>query len=236
MKYSTTNPLFLSILMSKWLKNTSFCAFYKWKNSFVQVPTLAINCTNAITHRKTRLFDCFTVKQPICATVKSVFKSHKCKIQQQNGYFCVFCRGKSDWCNCQLRLEITQMRYSTAQKFLLCISQWKVSFVQVPTLTLNCTNTIVHRKIRLFECFTAENPICANANSDFKLHKCNIIHNKTRLFECFTVKKPIYAKVHPDLKMHKWGMSWQITSFYKFYSGKWALFKRQLWLYLAHLR
>ena len=222
--------------MSKWLKNTSFCAFYKWKNSFVQVPTLAINCTNAITHRKTRLFDCFTVKQPICATVKSVFKSHKCKIQQQNGYFCVFCRGKSDWCNCQLRLEITQMRYSTAQKFLLCISQWKVSFVQVPTLTLNCTNTIVHRKIRLFECFTAENPICANANSDFKLHKCNIIHNKTRLFECFTVKKPIYAKVHPDLKMHKWGMSWQITSFYKFYSGKWALFKRQLWLYLAHLR
>ena len=84
------------------LQNTSFCAFYKWKISFVQVPTLTINCTNAITHRKTRLFDCFTVKQPICATVKSDFKSHKCKISQQNGYFCVFCRGKPDLCKCQL--------------------------------------------------------------------------------------------------------------------------------------
>ena len=69
-------------------QNTSFCAFYKWKISFVQVQTLTLNCTNAIIHRKTRLFDCFTVKKPICATVNSDFKSNKCNIPK-HVFLCV---------------------------------------------------------------------------------------------------------------------------------------------------
>ena len=125
--------------------NTSFCAFYKWKISFVQMPTLTLNCTNAIIHRKTRIFDCFTVKKPICATANFDFKSHKCNIPHQNTYFWVFWCGKSDLCKCQLWLDFAQMRYSTAKNVFLFVLQWKISFVQVPTLTLNCTNKTIHR-------------------------------------------------------------------------------------------
>ena len=90
----------------------------KWKISFVQVPTLTLNCKNAITHYKTRLFDCFTVEKLICATVNSNFKLHKCNIPQQNTSFLVFCSWKSDLCKCQHCFEIAQMRSSIAKHVL----------------------------------------------------------------------------------------------------------------------
>ena len=128
------------------------------------MQTLTLNCTNAIIHRKTRLFECLTVEKPICETVNSDFKVfccgksdvckyqlwleiaqerysklHKCNIPPQNTSFIVFCHGKTDQCKCQLWLEIVQMRYSITKYVFLCVLLWKISFVQVPTLTWICT-------------------------------------------------------------------------------------------------
>ena len=69
-------------------------------------------------YSKTRIFVCIIVENPICASVNSDLKLHKCGIPQQ--------------------------------KPLLCVLLWKLSFVRVPTLTLNCTNAIIHRNKDVF--------------------------------------------------------------------------------------
>ena len=108
------------------------------------------------------------------------------------------------------------------------ISLVSIIAVQVPTLTLKCTNLVIHRRTRLFECFIVENPISATVNFDFKLHKCNIPPQNTS-YQVFCGKKnPIYASVNPDLKLQKCSISPQNTSFCAFYSEKLALCKCQL--------
>ena len=146
-----------------------FLCVLRWKISFVHVLTLTLNCANAIIHGKTRLFECFTVENPICATVYSNFKLHKCNIPPQNMSFWVFWSRKSDLCKCQFWLETAQMQYSTPKHVFLYVLRWKISIMQLPTLTLSYKITIINRKTRLLECLTGKNPICATVNSDFKL-------------------------------------------------------------------
>ena len=183
MQYSDTKHAFLSAS--------------KRKIRFVQVSTMIWNCTNAVLHRKIRLFvrctvenqlcasanadfklrkcnnpwqnTSFWVENPILAIVYSNFKLHKCNIPPQNMSFWVFWSRKSDLCKCQFWLETAQMRYSTPKHVFFYVLPWKISIVQVPTLTLNHRLTIINRKTRLLECLTEKNPICATVNSDFKL-------------------------------------------------------------------
>ena len=102
------------------------------------------------------------------------------------------------------------MRYSTAKHVFLCVLRRKISFVQVPTLTSNYTNAIIHRKRRLFECFSVENwfvqlsPLTFNCTNE-------IFHYNTSFFECFALKTPICASVNYYLKLHKCGISPQNT-------------------------
>ena len=82
--------------------------------------------------------------------------------------------------------------------------------MQVPTLTSNYTNAIIHRKRRLFECFSVENwfvqlsPLTFNCTNE-------IFHYNTSFFECFALKTPICASVNYYLKLHKCGISPQNT-------------------------
>ena len=56
----------------------------------MQLSTLILNYTNAILNHKTCLFECFEVEYPICASVNSDLKLHKCGILLQNTSFCTF--------------------------------------------------------------------------------------------------------------------------------------------------
>ena len=136
---------------------------------------------------------------------------------------------KIDFCKYQLWFEIAQMRYYSGKYVFLCVLQGKLSFVQVPTLTLNSANVIIHRKTLLFECFTKENPICAIVYSNLN-YTNSIFHHKTRLFECFEVENQICASVNSDLTLHKSGIPAQNTSFCTFQGRKSALCKWQLLL------
>ena len=183
--------------------STSKCVFLcvsLWKISFVQVPSLTLSWTNAITHRRTRLFECFTIQIRFLQIVNSDFKFHTYNIPQQNTSFWVCCNGKPDFSKCQLWLEIAQMRYPTAKHVFLCVLSWKICFVQVPTLTLNCTNLVIHRRTRLFECFIVGNPISATVNFDFKLHKCNIPPQNTS-YQVFCGGKSDLCKCQPWLEI-----------------------------------
>ena len=82
-------------------------------------------------------------------------------------------------CKCQLWLEIAQVRYSTAEHVFFRVLLWKIRFVQLSTLNLNCTKAMFHHKTPLFECFAIENPISARVNSDLKLYKCDIPSQNT---------------------------------------------------------
>ena len=84
-------------------KHVFLCVLW-WKISFLQVQTRISNSTIAIIHRHTRLVECFTVENQICATVNSDFQLHKWNIPQQNTFFWMFWSGKSDLCKCQLWL------------------------------------------------------------------------------------------------------------------------------------
>ena len=102
---------------------------FQWEIRFVYVSTLAWNNTNAVFRSKTRLFVRFTMENQLCLTVNSHFHLHKYDNPSRNTFFWVFFDGKSDLCKFQLWLEITQMRYSIAKHFFLCILQWNISFV-----------------------------------------------------------------------------------------------------------
>ena len=165
----------------------------------------------------------------ICETVNCGFKLHKLNIPPQNTSFWVFCCRKFDLWKCQLWLEIAQMRYFTANTSFCAFYKWKISFVQIPTLTLNCTNAIIHRKHVFLIVLQWKNRFVQLPT--LTLNRTNaIFHIKTRIFECFGVENPIYASVNSGLILHKCGIPQQKTSFCSFYSGKSALCKCQLWL------
>ena len=94
-----------------------------WKISFVQVPSLTLSWTNAITHRRTRLFECFTIQIRFLqlSTLTLTCTRTILNIPQLNTSFWVFCDGKSDFSKCELWLEIAQMRYPTAKHVFLCV-------------------------------------------------------------------------------------------------------------------
>ena len=105
------------------------------------------------------------------------------------------------------------MQYSAAKYIFLCV----LRFVQVPTLTLNCTNAIIHQKTRLFESFTEKKKNQFVQLSTLTLKCTNaIFHHKARLFECFEVENPVCESVNSDIKLHKCGIPQQNTSFYCF--------------------
>ena len=152
------------------------------------------------------------------------------------------------------------MQYSTTKHVFLNVLQWKIRFVQVSTLTWNCTNAVFQRKTRCFVCFTVKNQLCASADSIFKSHTCDylsqnvylsvlrwktrfvqlltfilictneIFHHKIHLFECFAVENPICASVKCDLILHKCVFPPQNAYFCALYCEKSALCKCQVWL------
>ena len=143
-------------------------------------------CDNPLQY--TLFWSVFEMGNPICVSVNSDLKLHKCGTQLQNTSFCPFYYGKSALCSCQLclyiaqnnlckcypRLKTAQMLYPIVKQVSLCVLQLEISFVQVSTLTLNCINMLIHRKKLLFYCFVMDNPGCASFYSDLKLHKCCI--------------------------------------------------------------
>ena len=120
----------------------------------------------------------------------------------KNTSFWVFWGEKSDLWKCQFWLEIAQMRYSIKKHIILCDLQRKISFMQVPPLTWNCTNAITYSKKHLFQCFAIGIPICASANLVLNLHKYDSALQIT-CFECFEMKYLIYASVNSNLTLHK---------------------------------
>ena len=177
------------------LPNTSFCAFCCEKSASYKCQLWLEFAHMRKFYRKTRLFECCTVENPICATFNIDIKLH----------------------------------YFTSKHAFLCVLLWKISFVQFPTLTLNCTNALIHLKTRLFEYFKIGKTIFKTVNPDFKLYKCNILRQNTS-FWVFAVQNPISANVNFDLKLQKCGIPQENTSFWVLHGGKSALYKCQLWL------
>ena len=87
----------------------------------------------------------------------------------------------------------------------------------------------------VFECFAVESPICASANSDLKLHKCDIPPQNTSFLE-FTVKNQICATFNSEFKLHKCNVPPQNTSFWGFCHRKSDQCKCQLWLEIVQMR
>ena len=50
----------------------------------MQLSTLTFNCTNAIFHNKTRLFECFAIENLICVSVNTALKLRKSEVPLQN--------------------------------------------------------------------------------------------------------------------------------------------------------
>lgn len=136
-----------------------------------------------------------------------------------------FCRGKSDMCKCQLWLEFAQVRYSTAEHVLFRVLQWKIRFVQLSTLNLNCTNAMYHHKTPLFECFATENLISASVNSIVQMRYSIAKY----VFWCVLQWKSSFVQV-PTLT---WKCTYakilsQNTVFWVLYRGKPDLCNRQV--------
>ena len=124
-------------------------------------------------------------------------------------------------------LEIAQIRYYTAKQVFLWVLQWKSSFVQLPTLSLTCTNAIIHHKHVFLSILKRE--IRFVQLSSLILNRTHgIFHYKKPLFKCFEVDNWICASVDPDLKLHKCGIPLQNTSFCAFVSRQSAVCKCQL--------
>ena len=102
-------------------------------------------------------------ENPIGASVNSDLKLHISGIPFQNtSFFALYNRNQL----CAIVNSDFKLHKSDNPSL-----KFKILFVKVSTLALNCTNAIIHCKIRIFECFAIEKPICASVNSDLKLHK-----------------------------------------------------------------
>ena len=131
----------------------------------MQLSTLTLNCTNAIFQNKTRHVECFAVENPICESVDSDLKLHKCGIPQQNTSFYGFtvenqlcARANSDVklhkCNNPSKTRLfecftaenpicatvnSDFKFTSAifyyKHVFLSSLQWKIRFVQVSTQT-----------------------------------------------------------------------------------------------------
>ena len=99
----------------------------------------------------------------------------------------------------------------------MSVLKWKIRFVYVSILTLNCTNVVFHSKTRPFVHFKVENKLCASANSNLNLHNA-IIYRKTHIFKCFTLKNPNCTTVNSDFKMHKCNIPLKNSPFLVFYA------------------
>ena len=108
------------------LQHTTFFSVLQWKIRLVKLSTLTWNCTNSLSHYKTRHSMRFTMGNHIYASVNSNFKLHKCGNLLQNTSFWVFCNEKTGLCKCQLWFTIAQMLYPIAKHVLFCVLQWEI--------------------------------------------------------------------------------------------------------------
>ena len=109
--------------------------------------------------------------------------------------------------NSDLNLHICEN--SIAKHVFLSVVQWKIRFVPLSTLTLNCTNAIFHHKARLFRVLRSKIRFmqvltliwnCKNA----------VFHRKTRLFVRFAVENQLFASTKGILfflLMGHWGQT-----------------------------
>ena len=106
----------------------------------------------------------------------------------------------------QLRTSAnSDLKLHTCENFIakhvfLSVAQWKTRFMQLSTMTLNCTNAIFHHKARLFRVLKSKNRFmqvltliwnCKNA----------VFHSKTRLFVHFEVENQLFASAYSDFKL-----------------------------------
>ena len=103
--------------------------------------------------------------------------------------------------NSDLNLHICEN--SIAKHVFLSVVQWKIRFVPLSTLTLNCTNAIFHHKARLFRVLRSKIRFmqvltliwnCKNA----------VFHRKTRLFVRFAVENQLFASTKGILFFCSW--------------------------------
>ena len=173
MQYFTTKHVFLSVLLwktrfvqvSTLIWNCTNAVLQRKIRLFVRFTRKIKFCASANADFKFRKcnnpsqktsFWVFYKREPDSCHCLLYFKLHKCNIPPQNTSFLVFWSRKTDLCKCQFWLEIAQIRHSSPKHVFLYVLQINISFVQVPTLTLNCKITVINRKTRLLECLTAE--------------------------------------------------------------------------------
>ena len=96
--------------------------------------------------------------------------------------------------NYGLKLHKCDIPYQNT--FFLYVLQLNISFVLVSTLTIICTNAIIHCKIRFFECFAIRNPICVSHSFFFRTPVCEFAHQQKLVFfahQCANSLSTIFA-------------------------------------------